>query len=120
IYYIQMATPFIIGLAVAGAAYATRGAIRIASKIKADPRSIFNAGGSSATAMGSFTEGFATKMNKKEAAAVLGIEESADEKTIKEKHKKLMIRNHPDKGGSSYLATKVNEAKNVMLGRQSS
>ncbi|EFA86354.1 mitochondrial import inner membrane translocase subunit 14 [Heterostelium album PN500] len=111
-----MATPFIIGLAVAGAAYATRGAIRAASKLKSNPNFFFSMGRQASE--GNFGEGFRAKMDKEEAAAILGIPENADEKLVKETHKKLMIKNHPDRGGSSYLATKVNEARNIMVGKQ--
>eukprot|EP01133_Synstelium_polycarpum_P015316 gene15316-18145_t len=68
-----MATPFIIGLAVAGAAYAGRGALRFASKIKANPRSMFNFEMESKTAKTAFGEGFSTKMDRPEAAAILGL-----------------------------------------------
>lgn len=41
---------------------------------------------------------------------------SADKKTIEKMHRRLMIINHPDRGGSQYIATKVNEAKEVLQG----
>lgn len=46
--------------------------------------------------------------------------ESAPEQKVKEAHRKIMIANHPDAGGSSYIAAKVNEAKDVLLGKKKS
>ena len=37
---------------------------------------------------------------------------------MKDAHRKIMIANHPDFGGSQYVATKVKEAKDVLLGKQ--
>lgn len=36
---------------------------------------------------------------------------------MKEAHRKVMVANHPDAGGSHFLASKINEAKDVMLGK---
>lgn len=44
--------------------------------------------------------------------------ESAPENKIKEAHRKIMIANHPDQGGSQYIATKINEAKDMLLGKK--
>ena len=49
-----------------------------------------------------------------------GVRESAAENKIKAAHKKIMIANHPDSGGSSFIATKVNEAKDMLLGKRKS
>jgi len=55
------------------------------------------------------------RMDLAEAANVLGLSPDADRETIITAHRTLMSRLHPDKGGSDYLATKVNEARAVML-----
>jgi hypothetical protein len=49
-----------------------------------------------------------------------GRSESAarNERKVKEAHRRIMIANHPDSGGSDYIASKVNEAKDVMLGKK--
>jgi curved DNA-binding protein CbpA len=54
-------------------------------------------------------------MSRTEALSVLGLSEGADEDAIKAAHRKLIQQNHPDKGGSNYLAAKINEAKDVLL-----
>lgn len=43
--------------------------------------------------------------------------ENATPDKVKEAHRKVMVANHPDAGGSHYLASKINEAKDVMLGK---
>ena len=59
--------------------------------------------------------GFEDKMTKREAALILGIRESASTDRIKEAYRKLLPLNHPDRGGSAYIATKINEAKDLLL-----
>lgn len=44
--------------------------------------------------------------------------ENATADKVKEAHRKVMVANHPDAGGSHYLASKINEAKDVMLGKK--
>lgn len=50
--------------------------------------------------------GFQSKMDKKEAAVILGLREGSLTKAkIKDAHRRMMIANHPDRGGSPYLAS---------------
>jgi hypothetical protein len=54
-------------------------------------------------------------MTVEEAYAVLGLAPGADADAIKEAHRRLMVKLHPDHGGSDYLATKINRARDVLL-----
>ncbi|MBV9687973.1 MAG: DnaJ domain-containing protein [Alphaproteobacteria bacterium] len=56
-------------------------------------------------------------MSVDEAYAILGLSPGADDEAIKEAHRRLMVKLHPDHGGSDYLATKINRARDVLLHR---
>jgi len=56
-------------------------------------------------------------MSRSEALKVLGLEEGATEEQIRAAHRRLILQIHPDKGGTSYLAAKINDAKDVLLRR---
>jgi hypothetical protein len=55
-------------------------------------------------------------MSREEALAVLGLADGADEAAIRTAHRRLMRANHPDQGGSDWLASRLNEARDVLLG----
>lgn len=55
-------------------------------------------------------------MSHEEALKVLGLDPGAGPEAVREAHRRLIAKAHPDGGGSTYLAAKVNEARDVLLG----
>lgn len=59
--------------------------------------------------------GFEDKMTKREAALILGVRETSSAERIKDAHRRILLLNHPDRGGSAHLAAKINEAKDLLI-----
>lgn len=58
----------------------------------------------------------AAQMTREEAALILGVPVDAAEEAVRAAHRNLIRKNHPDAGGSDYLAAKINQARDVLLG----
>ncbi|MCR9176248.1 MAG: DnaJ domain-containing protein [Alphaproteobacteria bacterium] len=57
------------------------------------------------------------EMTRAYALSILGLSEGASESEIREAHRRLMMANHPDKGGSSVIASQINRAKDYLIGK---
>jgi hypothetical protein len=79
-----------------------------------DPRWSEDAQGHAASGRTAASTG---KMTEQEAYQILGVERGADAQTITHAHRTLMKKMHPDQGGSTYLAARINEAKEILLRR---
>ncbi|TDL25782.1 hypothetical protein BD410DRAFT_784809 [Rickenella mellea] len=98
-----MATPIIVGVGAIAAALAGRHLLKAGM--------IGGARGADKWVKG----GFKAKMDRKEAVAILGLKEGPRLKAnLKDAHRHIMLANHPDRGGAPYLASKINEAKDLL------
>ena len=55
-------------------------------------------------------------MSRDEALQILGLKPGATEADIKAAHRRLMAAAHPDHGGSDWIAARLNQARDVLLG----
>lgn len=102
-----------VGLGVAAAGFAGRYAFQLwkplgqvfSEQAKKMPSLAFSA---------YYKGGFEQKMTKREASLILGVSPTSTKVKVQDAHRRIMVLNHPDKGGSPYLAAKINEAKDFL------
>ena len=54
-------------------------------------------------------------MGRAEALDILGLQEGANAEEIEAAYKALIVKNHPDQGGTDWLAARLNEARDILL-----
>ncbi len=57
-------------------------------------------------------------ITESEALEILGLEPGSSDEQIIQAHRELMQKIHPDRGGNNYMATKLNLARDLLLGKK--
>lgn len=129
-----------LGLAVLGfgGRYVMRQLPNVAKTMQEAMKSMPKIDGNTIAGSRYYKGGFDPKMSRREAALILGeliktskngyeliidiflgISPTSNKGRVKDAFKKVMSQNHPDRGGSPYLAAKINEAKDFMENNKS-
>ncbi|XP_015602177.1 mitochondrial import inner membrane translocase subunit TIM14 isoform X2 [Cephus cinctus] len=111
-------TAIVAGLGIALVGYAGRYVIRsmpiLSQKVAEAVKSMPRLDSQSLANSRYYKGGFEPKMTRREASLILGVSPTANKVKVKEHFKKVMSANHPDRGGSPYIAAKINEAKDLL------
>lgn len=105
--------PIVIGLTLATALGVARAAYRARLRLKAMPTTEF-ASFANRYKVDFLPGGFAAKMTYNEALQILDLPPNPSKKQLLEHHRRMMLVNHPDSGGSTYMSQKINEARQVI------
>ncbi|EPS44308.1 hypothetical protein H072_1700 [Dactylellina haptotyla CBS 200.50] len=98
----------LVGVGVAAAAFVGRVGLQALRKYKAIP-------GAAGFGKQFHKGGFDPRMSRREASLILSLSErNLTKANVRKNHRQLMLLNHPDRGGSPYLASKINEAKEFL------
>ena len=100
-------TPLFAGLGIAALAMTGRAALLTVESWRNAPPSLRRF----------YEGGFEPEMSKREAALIIGVREAAAKDKVLAAHRRVMVANHPDAGGSDFIASKINEAKDKLLGK---
>ena len=106
-----MSSLVVAGLGIAVAAFAGRA---IYASFREVSRRAASRGTPLFNASPYYRGGFEPKMTRRQAGLILGASPSAPAHKVREAHKRIMLLNHPDRGGSPYMAAKINEAKDYL------
>ncbi|KAJ9466273.1 Mitochondrial import inner membrane translocase subunit TIM14 [Diplonema papillatum] len=110
-----MARLLVLGIMAVSGLYAGRVALRVAHRlVNPTVGANFEKGGKDEFIK--YMGGFDDRMTADEARLILGVSSLASKEEIKKTHRALMMRNHADQGGSPYVASKINEARDVLMG----
>ena len=75
----------------------------------------YRTGGNNGKQQSQYFSAASGTMTVEEASKILAVPMTATDKEIIDAHRRIILKNHPDRGGSSYLAAQINRAKEVLL-----